>query len=117
MLRFLCTVLSLSVLISAFSIRAAEARHRHHGLPWCGIYMSQITGHHDRRLWMAREWAREGMNAGGPCVGCIVVWRHHVGRIEGQTASGEWIVHSGNDGGRVRTRPRSIAGAIAFRRL
>jgi len=28
------------------------------------------------------------------------------------TASGEWIVRSGNDGGRVRERPRSVAGAV-----
>jgi hypothetical protein len=44
-----------------------------------------------------------------------VVWRHHVGRIVGQE-NGQWIVQSGNDGHAVRTRARSIAGAIAFRR-
>jgi len=33
-------------------------------------------------------------------------------RRSGQTASGEWIVRSGNDGGRVRERPRSVAGAV-----
>jgi hypothetical protein len=26
--------------------------------------------------------------------------------------SGQWIVKSGNDGGRVRERPRSVAGAV-----
>jgi hypothetical protein len=30
--------------------------------------------------------------------------------------NGHWIVRSGNDGHAVRTRPRSLAGAIAFRR-
>jgi hypothetical protein len=38
-----------------------------------------------------------------------------VGRIVGRE-NGKWIVNSGNDGHAVRTRPRSIAGAIAFRR-
>jgi hypothetical protein len=43
------------------------------------------------------------------------VWPHHVGIITGQSPDGQWIVHSGNDGGAVRTRPRSLAGVIAFR--
>jgi hypothetical protein len=59
--------------------------------------------------------SRYGVNAGGPSVGTIVVWRHHVGKIVGQQ-NGQWIVQSGNDGHAVRTRPRSLAGAIAFRR-
>lgn len=52
----------------------------------------------------------------GPGVGAIVVWRHHVGVITGRTGKG-WVVRSGNDGGRVRERVRSVKGAIAFRRL
>jgi hypothetical protein len=32
--------------------------------------------------------------------------------ITGRSASGEWIVKSGNDGGRVRERRRSLAGAV-----
>lgn len=63
---------------------------------------------------LARAWARYGSNAGGPTVGAIVVWRHHVGKIVGHE-NGQWIVQSGNDGHAVRTRPRSLAGAIAFR--
>jgi hypothetical protein len=63
---------------------------------------------------LARSWARYGSDAGGPTVGAIVVWRHHVGKIVGQE-NGQWIVQSGNDGGTVRARPRSLAGAIAFR--
>jgi hypothetical protein len=42
----------------------------------------------------------------------VVVWSHHVGMITGRTAGGQWIVKSGNDGGRVRERPRSVAGAV-----
>ena len=60
---------------------------------------------------LARNWASWG-NPSGPRVGAVVVWPHHVGLITGQTASGEWIVRSGNDGGRVRERPRSVAGAV-----
>jgi hypothetical protein len=63
---------------------------------------------------LARAWAHFGSNAGGPQVGAIVVWPHHVGKIVGQE-KGQWIVQSGNDGHGVRTRPRSLAGAIAFR--
>jgi hypothetical protein len=44
-------------------------------------------------------------------------YAHHVGIITGQAPDGQWIVHSGNDGGGVRTRPRSLRGAIAFRRV
>jgi hypothetical protein len=47
----------------------------------------------------------------------VVVWPHHVGVITGKTSEGHWVVHSGNDGGAVRTRARSVAGAIAFRRV
>ncbi len=63
---------------------------------------------------LARSWAHYGSNAGGPRVGAIVVWSHHVGKIVGEE-NGHWIVQSGNDGHSVRTRPRSLAGAIAFR--
>ena len=68
----------------------------------------------NRNLWLARNWASVGRSAGGPRVGAVVVWRHHVGIITGR-AGGKWIVKSGNDGHAVRERPRSIAGAIAFR--
>jgi hypothetical protein len=64
--------------------------------------------------WLARSWAHYGSDAGGPSVGAIVVWRHHVGKIVGHE-NGQWIVQRGNDGHAVRTRPRSLAGAIAFR--
>lgn len=73
-------------------------------------------GKSDRRLWLARAWAREGMPAPGPGVDVVVVWPHHVGVITGREG-GEWVVLSGNDGGRVRERPRSLRGAIAFRRV
>lgn len=55
-----------------------------------------------------------GTPAVGPAIGVIVVWRNHVGIISGQSAAG-WIVTSGNDGGAVRTRERSLRGVIAYR--
>lgn len=82
---------------------------------WCGWYMRQLVGADPGPQYnLARSWAHYGSNAGGPSVGTIVVWSHHVGKIVGRE-NGQWIVESGNDGHAVRTRPRSLAGAIAFR--
>jgi hypothetical protein len=82
---------------------------------WCGWYMRQQVGADPGPQYnLARSWAHYGSNAGGPGVGTIVVWSHHVGKIVGHE-NGQWIVESGNDGHAVRTRPRSLAGAIAFR--
>jgi hypothetical protein len=116
-----------AALVCAFASNAnARPHYRHHHYrnhhlhrahAWCGTYMSRYFGKSDPRLALARQWAREGWNAGGPGLGVVVVWAHHVGVITGRTPDGQWIVHSGNDGGAVRTRPRSIAGAIAFRRV
>jgi hypothetical protein len=60
---------------------------------------------------LASNWRHWGQPS-GPRVGAVVVWAHHVGMITGRTADGHWIVKSGNDGGRVRERPRSVAGAV-----
>jgi hypothetical protein len=107
--------MALSLVLAFTGTAEAKHRHHHHGrLPWCGIYMTQLTGIHKRSLWLAREWAKEGVNAGGPRIGAIVVWPHHVGKITGYRG-GQWIVLSGNDGNAVRERPRSLHGAIAFR--
>ena len=80
---------------------------------WCGWWMrTQFGG--GVQFNRARTWATRG-RATHARVGAIVVWPHHVGLITGRSADGRWIVTSGNDGGRVRTRPRSVKGAIAFR--
>ncbi|HVQ10927.1 MAG TPA: hypothetical protein VMS19_03385 [Methyloceanibacter sp.] len=60
---------------------------------------------------LASNWRHWGRPSGAR-VGAVVVWSHHVGMITGRTASGQWIVKSGNDGGAVRERPRSVAGAV-----
>ncbi len=122
-------IVRLLLIAVALAIAApAHARHHHlHGhvhhrshvarhVPWCGLYMMQVKGKHDPRLARAAQWAREGSPAGGPVVGAIVVWAHHVGEIRGgPDRFGRYLVHSGNDGNAVRTRWRSLRGAIAFR--
>lgn len=82
---------------------------------WCGCWLGRHMGIADRGLWLARNWARIG-SATSISTGAIVVWRHHVGRITA-VEGGKVKVLSGNDGGRVRERWRSVAGAIAFRRI
>jgi hypothetical protein len=81
---------------------------------WCGWEMRQlVSGDPGPAFNLARNWAHWGQS--GPAgVGAVVVWSHHVGKIVGQE-DGKWIIESGNDGNRVRTRPLSIAGAIAIR--
>ena len=117
-------VLAAALFLSFAFTAPASAQHRHHTThykdprphAWCGYYARHNLVSRDpgRDFNLARKWARWGINAGRPIVGAIVVWAHHVGKIVG-FERGEWIVRSGNDGGRVRTRPRSLARAIAFR--
>ncbi len=83
---------------------------------WCGWWLGNHLGMPRRDLWLARNWASVGSNAGRPGIGVVVVWRHHVGIITGRAGS-KWVIKSGNDGHAVRERPRSISGAIAFRHL
>ena len=102
--------------LACFFAGSANAHDRYWSKPraWCGWYMRTLYGG-GPELNRARNWSFVGANAGKPQVGVIVVWRSHVGRIVGQNARGEWIVNSGNDSNAVRTRARSLAGAIAFR--
>jgi hypothetical protein len=77
--------------------------------------MRQLLGVADRAFNLAANWAHYGRAAAAPGPGVIVVWPHHVGQIVAYAGNGQWLVQSGNDGHAVRTRPRSLAGAIAFR--
>jgi hypothetical protein len=94
---------------------AQGPRHLTSGRPaaWCGWWLGHHLGMPLRKLWLARNWADVGSPA-NPGPGVIVVWRHHVGIITGRHGN-QWLVKSGNDGRRVRERPRSLARAIAFR--
>jgi hypothetical protein len=77
---------------------------------WCGWWMRTRRGG-GPEFNVAWNWRKYGRPT-TPQVGAVVVWRHHVGEIVGQASNGQWIVRSGNDGGAVRTRARSVAGAI-----
>jgi hypothetical protein len=96
----------------AAPIRSQRVRYGNNGRPraWCGWWMRQQRGG-GPEMNLAWNWSRWG-SASGPQVGAVVVWRHHVGEIVGRAANGQWLVRSGNDGGAVRTRARSVAGAV-----
>ncbi|MEQ1716932.1 MAG: hypothetical protein ABL907_13250 [Hyphomicrobium sp.] len=111
--------MKLGILAGAFLVASlagvgtAEAKRDMGGRPgqWCGWWMrTQLGGGPEFNL--AANWRRWGRPASGPHVGAVVVWSHHVGMITGRNSRGQWIVKSGNDGGRVRERARSVSGAV-----
>lgn len=82
---------------------------------WCGWYMRKHLGVAHQRYNVARNWATWG-SAARPQIGAVVVWPHHVGQIVGQNQRGQWLILSGNDGGKVRTRPwNNLHKVIAYR--
>jgi hypothetical protein len=85
-----------------------------YGIPWCGCYMRHIYGIQDKAYNRAPEWAHFGRPAGGPGVGVIVVWSHHVGRIVGGSP-GHWEIESGNYNNRVAVAEVPLRGVIAYR--
>jgi len=83
---------------------------------WCGWFMRQMYGVADKTYNAAAKWAHYGTNAGGPQVGAVIVWRHHVGEIvPGSCPAREVMLHSGNDLNQVCTRCFPTRGAIAYR--
>jgi hypothetical protein len=82
---------------------------------WCGWWLAQHRGIRDARLNLARNWAHLYGSPSNPQPGAVVVWRNHVGELVEHVSGDVWVVRSGNDGRAVRTRARSVAGAIAFR--
>ena len=77
---------------------------------WCGWWMRTQKGggpEYNR----AAHWRNYGSSTSAR-VGAVVVWPHHVGMITGRASDGRWIVTSGNDGGAVRSRARSVSGAV-----
>lgn len=106
-----------AALLVLLSTASADARSlRRHGMPWCGLWMSQhVYGRSIRPLWIARNWARVGRPAHGPAPGVIGVQRHHVFRVVSVAGPGLVLAISGNDGNRVRTRIRSTRRVIAWR--
>jgi len=93
---------------------AYRGRERGRPAAWCGWEMRRLVGSDPGPSFnLARNWVHWG-RPGPAGVGAIVVWSHHVGKIVGQE-NGQWLIESGNDGHALRTRSRSIAGAIAIR--
>lgn len=90
----------------------SSSRHSVGGRPrqWCGWWMRTQKGG-GPELNLAWNWSRWGSPSSAQ-VGAVVVWRHHVGMITGRSSNGRWIVKSGNDGGQVRERARSVSGAV-----
>jgi hypothetical protein len=107
MKRILVAIVAVGLLTGA-----AEARH----VPWCGIYARSHLVNSDpgARFNLACNWRHYG-SATYAHEGALVVWcngRHrHVGKITGPCNGSVCIVTSGNDGGAVRTRARSVASA------
>ena len=111
-------VMLACIMLAALS-PAANAHTRHHASSrphaWCGWYMSQHFGLHDKKLWQARAWAHLGRPA-RLAPGVVIVWPHHVGKVT--AVDGRRVkVLSGNDGHRVRNRWRNIGHPIAFRQI
>ena len=103
----------LALTVGLLSLSATDVAQARDGRPtqWCGWWMrTQLGGGPEYNR--ADNWMHWGSRASGPQVGAVVVWPHHVGIITGQNARGQWIVKSGNDGGAVRERARSVAGAV-----
>ena len=76
---------------------------------WCARFMNYVlkaTGHTGTNSDMAASFAHYGTRVSGPQVGAIAVMSRrgggHVGVVSGVDASGNPIVISGNNGGRVR---------------
>lgn len=111
--------LALLALLLCLSTGAqAHGHHHSHGVPWCGLFMMRHTGiHGPGNLAMAREWAHVGQPAPGPAPGIIGVLPHHVFQVIEVLSRSMVLAISGNDSNAVRTRPRSTAGVIAWRRV
>ena len=113
---FLLSTLAISVPIDTAEARIFAAKPKMAAVKagprparWCGWWMrTQKGGGPEYNL--ARNWKNYGRST-RPRVGAVVVWSSHVGIITGKTEKG-WVVKSGNDGGRVRERVRSVKGAV-----
>ena len=79
----------------------AQRSVRSHGMPprnaRCGWYMGKITGHRDRSLWLAQNWARRFPRVSAR-PGAVVVWtrggdKGHVAKIKQMRGPCRAVVH------------------------
>jgi hypothetical protein len=104
--------LLVAVLCVAAIATTAEAKGQ-----WCGSYArTHLVGQDPGTKYnLACNWRGYGSPSYAH-EGAIVVWcsghHHHVGKITGPCNGSVCVVTSGNDGNAVRTRARSVAGAV-----
>src|SRR5712691_1288897 len=113
---------NIAIAIGLITSGCASTTYGERPRAWCGWQARQdVVQDPGPKFNRALAWKNYGQDAGGPCVGSIIVWKRgnrggHVGIITGKTEDNQWIVRSGNDDHALRERPRSVKDAIAFRR-
>ena len=89
-----------------------------------GLYAENdelLNRYPDTRLRVDQDGGKRRGVIAGPCRATAGDTGHKIAETSmisikaGGQQNGEWIVESGDDGHALRTRPRSIAGAIAIR--
>jgi hypothetical protein len=115
MSRKTCAAVLALALVLPNAAYASERPRDCYGIAWCGCWLRHHFGISDKRLNLARNWATLRPRVSGPCVGCIAVWRHHVGVMTAHGKSPSTaVIKSGNDSHAVRERERSIRNVIAW---
>lgn len=80
---------------------------------WCGCWLRH---QHCRSRAQSRDQLGEAREPATPDTANVAVWRHRIGRVLDHP-NGMILLQSGNDGGAVRTRWRSVRGVVAWRRV
>lgn len=87
---------------------------------WCGCWLMRRYGKSDKRLWVARQWAREGRPAVPGCIGCVAVLTRgrggHVGVVQGYEGNNP-IILSGNQNNAVGIAVYPASRVIAYREI
>jgi hypothetical protein len=80
---------------------------------YCGCGLRKYLGLSDKRLNLARNWARLFPHETAPRAGLAAVRSGHVMYIEGRSNDGQWIVRDYNSGGGLsRIHERSVRGYV-----
>jgi len=78
---------------------------------YCGCGLRKYLGLSDKRLNLARNWARLFPRASGPAAGVAAVRSGHVMLIESSAGDGQWLVRDYNSGGGLsRLHVRDVRG-------
>jgi hypothetical protein len=80
---------------------------------YCGCGLRKYLGLSDKRLNLARNWAKLFQRASGPAAGTAAVRSGHVMYIEAAAGDGQWLVRDYNSGGGLsRLHVRDVRGYI-----